>query len=382
MRIASLLVVVACVATVTAVAASPPRVGPVEVPRQSEVGGQWRAVISLSRPAAGTLEAQGSSTLRTRLVRIRKTRRYAATLRFPSPGTWRLSASVAGRRTPLGTVAVDVARDPLLTDPFALAVEPAGALLVGNLRQGSLVRLAPGARATTVAERAVGHLTISPQGIVYALSDQALYRLDSGALTRIAGDGVFRYAGDGGPALAASFDGTTGAAVDAAGNIYVGEYEGRIRRIAADGTITTIAGTGAEGYSGDGGPARQASFNRPHGLTLGRDGALYVADTLNSRIRRIDLSTGLISTFADGVGLVVSLAVGPDGTIYAADAAGGSRGGVTATSPAGSVTRLFAGNATNVALGPDGTLYVVGNETKRVFTLDPASRRTVTVARG
>jgi sugar lactone lactonase YvrE len=378
MRLTALLVALTCIATVSASAAAPPRVRAVDVPRQAQVGAAWRGVVSLSRPAAGTLEARGPSTVSAKLTRVRKTARYTATLRFPSVGSWTLSAVVGGRRTGLGAIAVDVARDPLLVDPFTIAVERAGTLLVGNLRQGSLVRLGAGGRATTVAARSVGHLTISPQGQVLALSDQALYRLDGGSLARIAGDGVFRFAGDGGPALAASFDGTTGAAVDAAGNIYVGEYEGRIRRIAPDGTITTLAGTGDEGYAGDGGPARQATLNRPHGLAIGRDGALYVADTLNNRIRRIDLQSGVITTFATDVGVVVSLAFGVDGTLYAADVGGG----VTATSPSGSVTRIFSGNATNVAVAPDGTLYVVGNETKRIFALDPASRRTATVARG
>lgn len=378
MRVAlSCLVLVLGIAT-TAAAATPPNVKPVTVPTEAVVAVPWRAVVSLSRPASARLEARGPSTLRAKLVRVGKSTRYGASLRFPSTGSWVVSAVVATRRTRLGTVAVDVARDPLLVDPFTIAVEPGGALLVGNLRQGSLVRLAAGARATIVAERPVGHLTVSPQGTVYALSEQVLYRMEGNSLSRVAGDGMFRFAGDGGPALMASFDGMTGAAVDAAGNVYVGEYEGRIRKVSPDGTISTLAGTGEEGFAGDGGAAHAATFNRPHGLVVGRDGALYVADTLNGRIRRIDLQTGLVTTFATDLGVVVSLALAPDGTIYAADVGGG----VTATTPSGVVTRLFNGNATNVAVAPDGTLYVVGNETRRVFRLDPATRRTVTIARG
>jgi serine/threonine-protein kinase len=233
-----------------------------------------------------------------------------------------------------------------------------------------------------VVDRTVGHLTVSPRGTVHALADDAVFRLDGSALVRIAGNGETRHAGDGGPALAASFDGVTSAAVDATGNIYVAEYEGWIRRIAPEGTVSTIAGTGVEGYSGDGGPAIGATFNHPHGLALGPDGALYVGDTLNGRIRRIDLVTGRISTISD-VGIVVSLAVAADGTVYAADVPGGGvGGGVTSTSPSGFVTRLYIGDANGVAIASDGTLYVNGNETKRIFRLDPQSRRTETVARG
>lgn len=381
MRSSLAIVIVVLTVAATASAAAPPRVTPALVPAGAVVGNPWRAVVSISRPARATLEARGPSTIRAQLTRIGQSARYAATLRFPAAGVWAVTAIVSGRRTRIGSVEVDMPRDPLLVDPFTIAVEQEGTLLVGNLRQGTLVRLAPGARAVTIADRMVGQLATSPQGTVYALADQALYRLDGQTLVHIAGTGQSGHSGDAGPALSASLGGTTGAAVDAAGNIYIGEYEGWIRKISPDGVISTIAGTGTQGYSGDGGPALGATFNHPHGLAVGGDGALYVADTLNSRIRRIDLSTGIVSTFANA-GAVVSLAASPDGTIYAADVPAGAGGGVTATSPSGSVTRIFSGTATNVSVAPDGALYVVGNETKRIFRLDPATRKTETVARG
>jgi streptogramin lyase len=83
------------------------------------------------------------------------------------------------------------------------------------------------------------------------------------------------------------------------GAIWFCEHNGhRISRLAPDGTVTVIAGTGAKGYSGDGGPAVAATLNLPHELRFGPDGALYVADTGNNVVRRIDPGTGLISTFA------------------------------------------------------------------------------------
>jgi hypothetical protein len=103
---------------------------------------------------------------------------------------------------------------------------------------------------------------------------------------------------------------------------------------------------------------------------------------LNGRIRRIDLSTGRISTVSEP-GVVVSVAAAADGTLYAADVPqGGTGGGVTSTSPDGVVTRLYSGDASNVTLAHDGTLYVNSNQTKRIMRLDPQTRRAETVARG
>ena len=369
------------VAALPASAAAPASVRPVTVPSSASVGAPWRAVVAVRPAARATLEARGPTTLRTRLVRS-ASGTYSATLRFPREGTWSIHAVVGGRATRVGTVRVTIGRDPLLVDPFTIAVERSGTLLVGNFRSGTLVRLGRNGRAATVVPRTIGTLVSSPQGTVYALTDQALHRLDGTSLVRIAGTGEFAHTGDGGPALTASFAGTTSGTIDAAGNVYVAEYEGWIRRIGPDGTITTIAGTGEEDFSGDGGPALAATFNRPHGLAIGSDGALYVADALNRRIRRIDLGSGRISTVAT-VGLAVALAAGPDGTLYAAEAAdGAARGGVTAVSPAGAVTRLYEGDANNVAVGPDGSVYAVGNQTKRIFRIDPATRRVETVARG
>jgi serine/threonine-protein kinase len=173
-------------------------------------------------------------------------------------------------------------------------------------------------------------------------------------------------------------------AVDAAGNVFVTVYFGWVKKIAPDGTVTTIAGNGTEGYSGDGGPATSAQLFHPHALALGPDGAIYVADTENRRVRRIDLATGRISTHGGDVGITVSIAVAPDGTVYSGDIVrNGTGGGVVRIRPDGTTTRVVSSPDVNgVAVAPDGTVYVNFYEQKRIKRLDPRTGALRTVARG
>ncbi len=131
-----------------------------------------------------------------------------------------------------------------------------------------------------------------------------ILRVDAmtGILTAIAGTGTAGFSGDGGPALQAQFNFPNQVAMDKDGNLYVldsGNF--RIRRIARDGTISTVAGNGTPGFSGDGGPAIDAQFNINFidngGLAVDRKGNVYLADTDNNRVRKIDKQTGIITTF-------------------------------------------------------------------------------------
>jgi sugar lactone lactonase YvrE len=120
----------------------------------------------------------------------------------------------------------------------------------------------------------------------------------SGALTPIAGTGTAGFSGDGGPATAAKLNNPAHIAFDAAGNLYVADSgNNRIRKIAA-GTniITTVAGSGAAGTGGDGGPAVNAQLNAPEGVAADSAGDVFIADTGNQRIRRVSAGDGFIST--------------------------------------------------------------------------------------
>jgi len=107
--------------------------------------------------------------------------------------------------------------------------------------------------------------------------------------------------GDGGPATSAQINDPYGVVRGPDGAIWFCEHNGhRIRRIAADGTITTVVGTGEKGYTGDGGPATAAPLNLPHEIRFDREGHLFIADTGNNAVRRVDVKTGIITTIAGG----------------------------------------------------------------------------------
>jgi DNA-binding beta-propeller fold protein YncE len=120
----------------------------------------------------------------------------------------------------------------------------------------------------------------------------------AGSISTVAGTGAQGFSGDGGPATAAQLDNPFGVVRGPEGALWFCEYTGqRIRKVTPDGIIQTVAGTGKKGYSGDGGPALQATFNLPHEIRFDRAGNFYIADMTNQAVRRVDATTGVITTF-------------------------------------------------------------------------------------
>ena len=121
----------------------------------------------------------------------------------------------------------------------------------------------------------------------------------AGTISTFAGNGLAGFSGDGGPATAAQINNPFGVVRGPDGNIWFCEYTGqRVRKVTADGKIHTVAGSGQKGYSGDGGPALQATFNLPHEIRFDRAGDLYIVDMGNHAVRKVDLKSGVITTFA------------------------------------------------------------------------------------
>lgn len=168
---------------------------------------------------------------------------------------------------------------------------------------GGEERLDAGAATETLLS-APNDLAVAPDGRVI-VSDTYHHRLlsvdpESGRFVTLAGNGEAELAGDGGPARRASIVGPYGLAFDSGGHLLVADTDAhRIRRIDAEtGVITTVAGDGKEGFSGDGGPATDASFSRPHVLVALPGGDLVIGDSFNHRIRRIDGESGRVHPLA------------------------------------------------------------------------------------
>ena len=189
------------------------------------------------------------------------------------------------------------------------------------------------------------------------------------AVRTIAGTTTSGFSGDGGPATAAQLDQPTSIAYDAAGNLFITELGGRIRRVdAASGTITTFAGVGGQGLGGDGGPAIRAQFDRPHGLAVAADGTVYFGDTFNNRVRKVT-PDGTVLTVATGLSTPNDVTLGPDGALYATDY-GNNR--IVRIDPAsGSVaTAANASGPNSVAVAPDRTVYATERTNPWVLRID------------
>jgi uncharacterized protein (TIGR03437 family) len=319
------------------------------------------------------------------------------------------------------------ALDAQLSYPDGIAIDAAGNIYVSDMQAGVVRKIAATGIISTVAAQ-----LNQPSGLALDLSGN-LYIADTGnhvvrrlsaegALTVVAGTGDKGSGGDSGLALNATFNSPQGIAVDSSFAVYIADtFNNRVRRVASDGTITTVAGNGRPTFAGDEGPAPSASLFFPTDVALDRNGALYIADLGNSRIRVV--RDGVIATIAGsqtGVFLFdgshatqvrlsgpTGVAVDAAGAVYFAEGSIGSGSGldrgdyrVWKVTPAG-IINVVAGNGvasfggdggsartaqfnmpTGIALDPDGNLFISDTLNQRIRRITPAGRISTLVGNG
>jgi len=260
-------------------------------------------------------------------------------------------------------------------------------------------------------------LEIGPDGALYVceIDTHRIRRIDlkTGEISTAAGTGVRGYSGDGGPAVQAQLNEPYEVRFDADGNMYLVEMQNQIvRRVdAKTKVITTVAGNGKRGFSGDGGSAAQAQLSTPHSIAI-RGQSLYIADIGNHRIRRVDLANGRIETFGgtgeklptpDGAPLAGTPLNGPramafdkNGDMWLALREGNAvyrvamasrtlhhfagTGGSGYQGDGGPAKAALLAGPKGIAVGPDGAVYIADTESHTIRRIDTKSGIITTVA--
>jgi hypothetical protein len=260
-----------------------------------------------------------------------------------------VSASVAGAATP----------PDVLTRPYSLAVQ-GGSLFVADRDGGRVVRVDIRTRAVKTVGRArepVG-LAVDPRGVVHAVSGWNIVRFARGNAVRVAGNGTRGLGGNGGPATDAQLGGAGGLGFDAAGRLYIAEYDDGVRVVEPDGTIRTLA----------------SDLGAPHDLAVAPGGVVHVVETHRNRVSRI-ARDGTVTRIGN-VRAPTAIELAPDGSVLVAGADKIVRFR-TGRKPLTVVAGL--GTVTGLALGPDGVLYAAAFDRGAVLRIDKNGRVTTFV---
>ncbi len=316
--------------------------------------------------------------------------------------------TVAGTGTATTTGDGGVATNATIHTPAGIAVDSSGNIYVSEQAGNVIRQIAPNGVISTVAGTgiagppsaetgpALSQNLSGPQGLAID-SGGALLIADSGnnrirrltsdgTITTVAGSASPGYTGDGGPATAATLRAPTGVQVDGAGNMYISDTSNyRIRKVDASGIITTVAGNGSAGYNGDGSPATNYSLNGPSALVPTSSCNVAIADSSNLRIRQ--LSTGVSFTInSNPQGLLVSIAGAPAlATPFTLPLQPGTQYGFTAqpqAGPAGVQYVINSGQTLSTTCGASQTSYTVTFQTQYKVSITSDAGGTVTPAAG
>jgi uncharacterized protein (TIGR03437 family) len=264
-------------------------------------------LASLSVPAGVTLDSAGT-------LYISDT--FNSRVRTVSGG---IISTIAGNGTPGYSGDTGPAVNAEIGAPYGVVLDPAGNIYFADMGS-NVVRKISGGIITTVAGNGTAGfsgdgglatsaklnfplgLALDSAGNLY-ISDRNNFRIrkvSRGIITTVAGNGSFGFSGDGGPATSASLGSTAGIALDSAGNLYISDpNNNRVRKV-SNGIITTFAGSGLTDFSGDGGPALNAALNGPFGVKVDAAGSVYITQGGDARVRKI--TNGIITTIAGNGG--------------------------------------------------------------------------------
>jgi sugar lactone lactonase YvrE len=264
-------------------------------------------------------------------------------------------AASTGLGIPIG-IALDAAGNVYISDGYqsrVLKLTATTGMIASIAGNGTAGWGGDGGAATSAYLNSPSSVAVDASGSIYIADGLVIRKVNpAGIISTIAGNETYGYSGDNGPATSAALNIPMGVSVDASGNIYIADWSNnRIRKVNTAGIITTVAGNGTAGYSGDGGVATSAELNAPESVYVDASGDVYIADGGNNRIRKVN-AAGIITTVAGN---------GTSG--YSGDS------GIATSAE----LNLVGWSLGEVFVDPGGTIYISDSNNNRIRAVGPTS---------